>query len=138
MQEPSSDLFYTDNPGKSQIQLVHQKQYEESLTVIIAMKRGIYIYLTTLVFLIGFSFNLIHSMVGYTAPISEAILESEAAEKSGESSKELPERDFLYLNSIVPFQTSSNDIKRVSFNNPEIIYLDFNPLVLNPPPDIIT
>ena len=138
MQEPSSDLFYTDNPGKSQIQLVHQKQYKESLTVIIAMKRGIYIYLTTLVFLIGFSFNLIHSMVGYTAPISEAILESEAAEKSGESSKELPERDFLYLNSIVPFQTSSNDIKRVSFNNPELIYLDFNPLVLNPPPDIIT
>ena len=138
MQEPSSDLFYTGNPGKSQIQLVHQKQYKESLTVIIAMKRGIYIYLTTLVFLIGFSFNLIHSMVGYKAPISEAILESEAAEKSGESSKELPERDFLYLNSIVPFQTSSNNIKRVSFNNPELIYLDFNPLVLNPPPDIIT
>ena len=138
MQEQSSDLFNTDNPGKSQIQLVHQKQYEESLTVIIPMKRGIHIYLTTLVFLIGFSFNLIHSMVGYTAPISEAILESEAAEKSGESSKELPERDFLYLNSIVPFQTSSNDIKRVSFNNPELIYLDFNPLVLNPPPDIIT
>ena len=83
MQEPSSDLFHTDNPGKSQIQLVHQKQYEESLTVIIPMKRGIHIYLTTLVFLIGFSFNLIHSMVGYTAPISEAILESEAAVKSG-------------------------------------------------------
>jgi hypothetical protein len=138
MQEPSSDLFYTDNPGKSQIQLVHQKQYKESLTVIIAMKRGIYIYLTSLVFLIGFSFDLIHSMVGYTVPISEAILESEAAEKSGESSKELPERDFLYLNSIVPFQTSSNDIKRASFNNPELIYLDFNPLVLNPPPDITT
>ena len=138
MQEPSSDLFYTDNPGKSQIQLVHQKQYKESLTVIIAMKRGIYIYLTSLVFLIGFSFDLIHSMVGYTAPISEAILESEAAEKSGESSKELPERDFLYLNSIVPFQTSSNDLKRASFNNPELIYLDFNPLVLNPPPDVIS
>jgi len=102
------------------------------------MKRGIYIYLTSLVFLIGFSFDLIHSMVGYTVPISEAILESEAAEKSGESSKELPERDFLYLNSIVPFQTSSNDIKRASFNNPELIYLDFNPLVLNPPPDITT
>ena len=138
MQEPSSDLFHTDNPGKSQIQLVHQKQYKESLTVIIAMKRGIYIYLTTLVFLIGFSFNLIHSMVGYTPPISEAILESEAAEKSGESLKELPERDFLYLNSIVSFQTSSNDIKRASFNNPELTYLNFYPLVLNPPPDIIT